>query len=96
MSVANSMETAMNAVMPSRLCAPRMKFQARDQRRRAAAQAVEQRHHLRHRSHLHRIRADRADDQADDDADGDERVIEAPALRPDIIARRACAASAAR
>ena len=31
----------------------------RDQRHRAAADAVEQRHHLRHRGHLHRARRDR-------------------------------------
>ena len=71
-----------------------LKFQTRDQRRRAAAEAVEERDHLRHRGHLHRIRADRADDEADDRADGDERVIEIPALRPDIFAGRVCAATA--
>ena len=33
----------------------------RDERRRAAADPVEQGHHLRHRRHLHRARADEAD-----------------------------------
>ena len=33
----------------------------RDQRDRAAADAVEQRHHLRHRGHLHRARRDHSD-----------------------------------
>ena len=37
----------------------------RDQRRRAAADAVEQRHHLRHRGHLHRRAPTSADDAAD-------------------------------
>ena len=32
-----------------------------DERRRAAADAVEQRHHLRHRGHLHAARADRSE-----------------------------------
>ena len=42
----------------------------RDQRRRPAADAVEQRHHLRHRGHLHgarRVRADRRRDGHDED-----------------------------
>ena len=42
----------------------------RDQRRRAAADAVEQRHHLRHRGHLHRarrVRPDRRRDGHDED-----------------------------
>ena len=73
-----------------------MKFQARDQRRRAAAEAVEHRHHLRHRGHLHRIRADRADDEADDRADGDERVIETSSPATRRSRRRVCAAPAAR
>src|SRR5437868_10782998 len=33
----------------------------RDERRRSAADAVEQRHHLRHRSHLHLLRSEPAD-----------------------------------
>ena len=37
----------------------------RDERRRAAADPVEQGHHLRHRGHLHRARADEADRGAD-------------------------------
>ena len=96
MSVANSIGTAMNAVIAFGGCATSVvqKFQARDQRRRAAAEAVEQRDHLRHRGHLHRIRADRADDQADDRADGDERVIETPALRPDVSPVGLCSATA--
>ena len=39
----------------------------RDQRDRAAADAVEQRDHLRHRGHLHLARRGDADDRADDD-----------------------------
>ena len=50
-------------------------------RRRAAAQAIEQRHHLRHGRHLHRIRADRADHEPDQNADDDQRVVKIPALR---------------
>ena len=41
----------------------------RDQRHRAAADAVEQRHHLRHRGHLHAARGRDADRGADGDAD---------------------------
>ena len=37
----------------------------RDERRRAAADPVEQGHHLRHRGHLHLARADEADGRAD-------------------------------
>ena len=37
----------------------------RDERRGAAADPVEQGHHLRHRRHLHRARADEADGRAD-------------------------------
>ena len=62
-----------------------MKFQRGHQRRRAAAEAVEERDHLRHGGHLHRISADRANDQADDRADDNERVIEGPTLSPDIV-----------
>ena len=62
MSVANSIVTAKNVVMPSS-CWRVSKFQARDQRRRAAAHAVEQRDHLRHCGHFHRVSADGADDR---------------------------------
>ena len=41
----------------------------RDQRRRAAADAVEQRHHLRHRGHLHLARRDGAEAAADQHRD---------------------------
>ena len=64
-NVANSIVTAKNVVMPSGLLARFQKFQARDQRRRAAAHAVEHRDHLRHRGHFHRVSADGADDQTD-------------------------------
>ena len=69
----------------SRAVCAALEFQTRDQRRRTAAEAVEERDHLRHRGHLHRIRPDRTDDEADDRADGDECVIEGPALRPDMF-----------
>jgi hypothetical protein len=42
-----------------------MQLRERDQRRRAAADAVEQRHHLRHRGHLHAARRDRSETAAD-------------------------------
>ena len=45
----------------------------RDERRRAAAGAVEERHHLRHRGHLHHPRAGEAGDAADGDAGEDQR-----------------------
>ena len=45
----------------------------RDQRHRAAADAVEQRHHLRHRGHLHAARGRDADRRPDHDADDDQR-----------------------
>ena len=47
----------------------------RDQRHRAAADAVEQRHHLRHRGHLHAARAGDADGGADRDADDDQQPV---------------------
>ena len=43
----------------------RVELDERDERRRAAADAVEQRHHLRHRGHLHLARADDSDHGAD-------------------------------
>ena len=49
-------------------------------RRRAAADAVEQRHHLRHRGHLHLARRDRTEAAADRHADHDRP----PARRPDL------------
>ena len=53
----------------------------RDQRRRAAADAVEQRDHLRHRGHLHAARRDRAEGAADDHADDDLPVADDLALQ---------------
>ena len=47
----------------------------RDQRHRAAADAVEQRHHLRHRGHLHAARRGHADGRADRDAEHDQPVV---------------------
>ena len=47
----------------------------RDQRHRAAADAVEQRHHLRHRGHLHRARRGYADGGADRHAERDQAVV---------------------
>ena len=47
----------------------------RDQRHRAAADAVEQRHHLRHRGHLHAARARDADRGADREADDDQPPV---------------------
>ena len=47
----------------------------RDERDRAAADAVEQRHHLRHRRHLHVARGRDADGRADRDADRDEHEV---------------------
>ena len=47
----------------------------RDQRCRAAADPVEEGHHLRHRGHLHRARADQADGAADRHRDRDQAVV---------------------
>ena len=47
----------------------------RDQRHRAAADAVEQRDHLRHRGHLHAARGGDADRGADRDADDDQDPV---------------------
>ncbi len=47
------------AVQVPRLRREVVELRERDERRRAAADAVEQRHHLRHRGHLHAARADR-------------------------------------
>ena len=47
----------------------------RDERRRAAADPVEQGHHLRHRGHLHPARADEADRGADQRRDDDQRPV---------------------
>ena len=46
-----------------------------DQRHRAAADAVEQRHHLRHRGHLHAARGRDADGDADRHADHDQQPV---------------------
>ena len=46
-----------------------------DERDRAAADAVEQRDHLRHRGHLHVARGRDADDRADDDAERDQAPV---------------------
>ncbi len=46
-----------------------------DQEHRAAADAVEQRHHLRHRGHLHLARRGHADGGAERDADHDQRPV---------------------
>ena len=50
----------------------------RDQRRRAAADPVEQGHHLRHRGHLHRACPDDAHHGADQRADDDQRPVPDP------------------
>ena len=60
-----------------------MQLSERDQRRRAAADAVEQRHHLRHRGHLHAARRHRAEAAADHHADHDRP----PARRADVDPR---------
>ena len=52
-----------------------LQLEQRDQRRRAAADAVEQRHHLRHLGHLHRAGAVHAADGADRDRDQDQRDV---------------------
>ena len=53
----------------------------RDECRRAAADAVEERHHLRHRGHLHAARRERAEAAADHHAERDLPVARQPALR---------------
>ena len=75
----------------------------RDERRRAAADAVEERHHLRHRGHLHAPRRDRAEAAADQHAERDRPVVVSPLLAnvtaiatsmpaaPIWLPRRACA-----
>src|SRR5438105_7955394 len=54
-----------------------MQLGERDERRRAAADAVEQRHHLRHRGHLHPARRDGSEAAADQHAER-----ERPPARP--------------
>ena len=49
----------------SRFAVRDVELRDRDERRRAAADPVEQGHHLRHRGHLHLAGADDADDRAD-------------------------------
>ena len=51
-----------------------VELRERDQRDRAAADAVEERHHLRHRRHLHAAGADRTDSAADHHRDRDPDV----------------------
>jgi hypothetical protein len=51
----------------------------RDQGHRAAADAVEQRHHLRHRGHLHVAGGGDADDRANHDSEGDQLPV------PDLL-----------
>ena len=50
----------------------------RDERCRAAADAVEQRHHLRHRGHLHLARRDGTEAAADHHAERDRPVAHEP------------------
>ncbi len=52
-----------------------VQLQQRHQCRRAAADAVEQRHQLRHLGHLHPLRADDADHGPDSDRDQDQRKV---------------------
>ena len=59
--------------MPGRRREP-VELRRGDQRRRAAADAVEERHHLRHRGHLHQARRGDADHRADRDAGDDQPV----------------------
>jgi hypothetical protein len=55
-----------------------VELRQRDQRDRAAADTVEQRHHLRHRSHLHRAGADDADDGPDRHCDRHPELVLEP------------------
>ena len=59
------------ALQVSRRADQVVELRERDQRCGAAADAVEQRHHLRHRGHLHAPGRDCAERAADDHADGD-------------------------
>ena len=61
MSPENATDTASSPSSPP----PSVELRERDERRRTAADAVEQRHHLRHRGHLHAARADDAHGPAD-------------------------------
>ena len=58
----------------------------RDQRHRAAADAVEQRHHLRHRGHLHAARRGDADRRADRHAEHDQAPVADAARRSSVAA----------
>ena len=55
-----------------------VELRERDERRRAAADPVEQGHHLRHRGHLHLACADDADDAPDRRCDHDQRPVRDP------------------
>ena len=68
MIAANTIGISASSGMSSALA----ELDERDQRDRAAADAVEQRHHLRHRGHLHVARRGDADRRADGDADDDQ------------------------
>ena len=92
MSVANSMEPAMNAVMPSWL--------ARVENSRLATSAAAPPPRPLKSATICGIAVIFTEyapiapmTSPIDDADGDERVIETPALRPDIVAGRVYAAS---
>ena len=56
-------------VQPARVRGEDVELGERDERRRAAADAVEERHHLRHRGHLHLARADRPEGPRRSDPD---------------------------
>ena len=62
----------------SGMSSPLAVLDERDQRHRAAADAVEQRHHLRHRGHLHAARGGHADRRADRHADHDQDPVADP------------------
>ena len=57
-----------------------VELRPRDESRCAAADAVEQRHHLRHRGHLHAARRDRAERAADHHRDDHPEVVVQPVL----------------
>ena len=61
MSAERTIETVSSQTGPDRV----VPLGERDERRRAAADAVEDRDHLRHRGHAHVARADDADDRPD-------------------------------
>jgi hypothetical protein len=66
------------ALVPDEDAVELVELRERDERRRPAADPVEQGHHLRHRGHLHLPRADHSDHAPDRGGDDDQRPVRDP------------------